>query len=289
MLQSMTGFGKAKNHFNDKTITVEIRTLNSKGIDASLRMPNLYREKEIELRNELTKSLDRGKIDVLVQVEYHSEQPATQINTALAQSYYAQLKELANSIKQPDTYLLEQIMRMPDVMKTANRTLTEEEYKHIFETLKEAIKNTITFRRTEGQALLSEFEKRIALILGYVEAIETIDPLRIERIKTRIHKNLSELITLENIDKNRLEQELIYYIEKIDITEEKTRLRTHLTHFLDTTKETASGRKLNFISQEMGREINTIGSKANDAAIQKMVVLMKDELEKIKEQSLNVL
>ncbi|HKC69748.1 MAG TPA: YicC/YloC family endoribonuclease [Bacteroidia bacterium] len=289
MLQSMTGYGKASVDFEDKTITIEIRSLNSKSLDASLRMPGLYREKEIELRTELAKLFERGKVDVSVSVDYRSEQPSTQINIPLAEAYYKQLKELASKVHEPNANILELVMRMPDVTKSATSMLTEKEYKQFLEPFKKAAQGMISFRKTEGQALLNEFIKRTDLLLGYLEKIEITDPLRIEKIKARIHKNIAEFVTAENIDKNRFEQELIYYLEKIDVTEEKTRLRTHIKHFMDTAKEPASGRKLNFIAQEMGREVNTIGSKANDADIQQIVVLMKDEVEKIKEQTLNVL
>ena len=289
MLQSMTGYGKASVDFEDKTITIEIRSLNSKGLDASLRMPSIYREKEIELRNELAKLFERGKVDVSVNVEYRSEQPSTQINEALAQAYYKQLKELADKVNEPKANILEMVMRMPDVTKHTTGTLSEKEYAQFLDTFKKAAEGTITFRKTEGKALVAEFSKRTGLLLSYLEKIETSDPLRIEKIRTRIQKNVAEFVAAENIDKNRLEQELIYYLEKIDVTEEKTRLRTHIKHFTDTAKEPAGGRKLNFIAQEMGREVNTIGSKANDADIQQLVVLMKDEIEKIKEQTLNVL
>ena len=289
MLQSMTGYGKASVDFEDKTITIEIRSLNSKGLDASLRMPSIYREKEIELRNELAKLFERGKVDVSVNVEYRSEQPSTQINEVLAQAYYKQLKELADRVNEPKANILEMVMRMPDVTKHTTGTLSEKEYAQFLDTFKKAAEGTISFRKTEGKALVTEFTKRTGLLLTYLDKIEATDPLRIEKIKNRIHKNLAEFVAAEHIDKNRFEQELIYYLEKIDVTEEKTRLRTHIKHFMDTAKEPAGGRKLNFIAQEMGREVNTIGSKANDADIQQLVVLMKDEIEKIKEQTLNVL
>ena len=289
MLQSMTGYGKASVDFEDKTITIEIRSLNSKSLDASLRMPSIYREKEIELRNELAKLFERGKVDVSVNVEYRSEQPSTQINEVLAQAYYKQLKELADKVNEPKANILEMVMRMPDVTKHTTGTLSEKEYAQFLDTFKKAAEGTISFRKTEGKALVTEFTKRTGLLLTYLDKIEATDPLRIEKIKNRIHKNLAEFVAAEHIDKNRFEQELIYYLEKIDVTEEKTRLRTHIKHFMDTAKEPAGGRKLNFIAQEMGREVNTIGSKANDADIQQLVVLMKDEIEKIKEQTLNVL
>lgn len=289
MLQSMTGFGKATADFSDKTITIEIRTLNSKGLDASLRMPTVYREKEIEIRAELAKYFERGKIDVSVNVEYRNEQPALQLNTDLAKAYYTQLKELAGQLQEKNANLLEMVLRMPDVNKQSVPVLTEEEYADLKRVLKQAMDNTIDFRKKEGSALAEEFRKRTAVLQKLLKQVEEIDPSRIEKIKTRIQKNISEFVTAESVDKSRLEQELIYYLEKIDVTEEKIRLATHINYFNETAKEAGAGRKLNFIAQEFGREVNTIGSKANDAEIQKTVVLMKDEVEKIKEQTLNVL
>lgn len=289
MLQSMTGYGKASADFADKTITVEIRSLNSKGLDASLRMPSVYREKEMEIRNELAKMFERGKIDVSVNIEHRSEQPSVQINTALAEAYYKQLQELAKKVNQPGENLLEIVMRMPDVTRTSNQALDENEYVNFLKVFKAAAIQMQDFRKKEGAELEVEFNKRINLILKYLSQAEELDPKRIERVKARINKNLEEFIGGEKIDRNRLEQELIYYLEKIDITEEKTRLRAHLKNYADTLKEPSAGRKLNFIAQEFGREVNTIGSKANDAAIQQLVVMMKDEVEKIKEQTLNVL
>jgi len=289
MLQSMTGYGRSAADFTDKTITVEIRSLNSKSLDASLRMPSVYREKEIEIRNELAKLFERGKIDVSINVEYRAEQPSVQINTHLAEAYFKQLESLAKKLGQPENNLMELVMRMPDVTKTAGHILDETEYKNFMDVLRSAAGQMISFRKTEGKALEQEFKKRTGLLLSYLEDIEKTDPQRIANIRARIQKNLDEFIPAEKIDKNRFEQELIYYLEKIDVTEEKTRLRTHITHYIDTMIEPGAGRKLNFIAQEMGREVNTIGSKANDAAIQQIVVLMKDEVEKIKEQTLNVL
>ncbi len=289
MLQSMTGYGRSAADFTDKTITVEIRSLNSKGLDASLRMPSVYREKEIEIRNELAKLFERGKIDVSVQVEYRSEQPSVQINSTLAEAYFKQLSELAKKTGQSEAGLLEIVMRMPDVTKSTGSTLDDNEYQNFMQVFRLAAEQMSTFRKTEGKALEAEFVKRTNLLLKYLDQVEESDPKRAEHIKSRISKNLEEFIGAEKIDKNRFEQEIIYYLEKLDITEEKTRLRTHIKHYTDTMKEPGAGRKLNFIAQEMGREVNTIGSKANDATIQQIVVLMKDEVEKIKEQTLNVL
>jgi uncharacterized protein (TIGR00255 family) len=289
MIQSMTGFGKASKELPNLNIQVEIKSLNSKGIDLGLRMPSVYREKEMELRSEISKILERGKVDVSINIESKTEDAGVKINVPLATTYYNQLKELAISLNENDKSLLSEVLRMPDVIKNEKRELDEEEWKHVKETLMIAIKDMQGFRKEEGQSIERDFTKQLNSILDRLAEIEVVDPKRVENIKSRISKNLSEYIPVESIDKNRFEQELIYYIEKIDINEEKVRLKTHCHYFLTTMKEPASGRKLNFIAQEIGREINTIGSKANDATIQKLVVLMKDELEKIKEQTNNVL
>lgn len=285
----MTGYGRSATDFTDKTITVEIRSLNSKGLDVSLRMPSVYREKEIEIRNELARLVERGKVDVSVNIEYRAEQPSVQINGTLAEAYFKQLQELATRFNQSGEHLMEIVMRMPDVTKAPSATLDDNEYQNFMQVFRSAGEQLLAFRRTEGKQLELEFTKRTGLLLKYLEQVEKADPKRIENIRARINKNLEELIPVDKIDKNRFEQELIYYLEKLDITEEKTRLRAHILHYTDTMKEPAAGRKLNFIAQEMGREVNTIGSKANDASIQQIVVLMKDEVEKIKEQTLNVL
>jgi uncharacterized protein (TIGR00255 family) len=285
----MTGYGRSAADFTDKTITVEIRSLNSKGLDASLRIPSVYREKEIEIRSELAKLFERGKVDLSLNIEYRQEQPSVQINVALAEAYHKQLRELASRFHATGENLLELVMRMPDVTRSTGATLDDNEYQNFLQVFRSAAEQLIAFRKTEGKQLELEFIKRTNLLLSYLDQVETADPRRIENIKTRISRNLEELIPVDKIDRNRFEQELIYYLEKIDITEEKTRLRAHIRHYTDTMKEPGAGRKLNFIAQEMGREVNTIGSKANDASIQQIVVLMKDEVEKIKEQTLNVL
>lgn len=285
----MTGFGKATLEYNDKTIAVEIRSLNSKSADLSLRIPSGLRNYELELRNELSKQLERGKIDLSVFIESKKAETPVEINTELARGYHTQLKQLAAALGEPLGDPLGQILKMPDVLKNERRETDEEEWKHVKLAIADAVKQLNAFREKEGQSLLSDFEVRLGKINQCLEEIKKLDSLRIATIKERIKNNLNELVGPDKIDQNRFEQELIYYIEKLDINEEKVRLKTHLDYFMDTCREAAPGRKLNFISQEIGREINTIGSKANDAAIQKLVVLMKDELEKIKEQSNNVL
>lgn len=290
-LKSMTGFGKAITEITGKKVTVEVRSLNSKGMDLSLRLPYIYKEKELELRNEVSKQLERGKVDLTVYTESTEEALPVTINKTLAKTYYKELKSLAAELNESDQNLLSMIVKMPDVMKAERETATldEAEWKQVKTTVDKAIEAFQKFRSDEGKTLTKEFESRISIISSLLLEVVTLDGLRIQNIKERIKTNLAEAIDKEKIDQNRFEQELIYYIEKLDVTEEKLRLKTHLDYFTNTMQEPASGRKLGFISQEIGREINTIGSKANDAGIQKLVVQMKDELEKIKEQLLNVL
>lgn len=285
----MTGFGKATVEAGDKTITVEIRALNSKGADISLRLSSGLRNYELELRNELTKQLERGKIDLSVFVESNKAETPVEINVELAKSYHDQLKKLASALNEPMPESISHILKFPDVMKSERKEADENEWKLIKGCVNQAIVQLNAFRDTEGKSLQKDFEDRLTKIGTYLEEIKKLDLHRITTIKDRIRGNLSDVIGKEKIDENRFEQELIYYVEKLDINEEKVRLQTHLDYFLETCKESSPGRKLNFISQEIGREINTIGSKANDAPMQKFVVLMKDELEKIKEQANNVL
>lgn len=289
MIKSMTGFGKATAEFGDKLITVEIRALNSKGADINLRLSPGLRNYELELRNELTRQLERGKIDLSIFVESKLAETPSELNIELAKAYHSQLKKLAKELNEPMTDSIQHILKFPDVLKSDRKETDENEWKHIKACLNEALKQLNEFRITEGKSLQKDFEDRLSKIGQYLENIKKYDVQRVEAIKERIRGNLSEIVGKDKVDENRFEQELIYYIEKLDINEEKVRLKTHLDYFLETCKENSAGRKLNFISQEIGREINTIGSKANDASMQKLVVLMKDELEKIKEQSNNVL
>lgn len=289
MIKSMTGFGKAVMELPEKTITVEIRSLNSKGADVSLRLSSSLRNYELELRNELSKQLERGKIDLSIMMDSKQAETPVEINYELAKSYHAQLKKLGEQLNEPVTDALSQILKFPDVVKNEKREADENEWKQIKQCIDKAIHQLNDFRTTEGHSLQSDFNNRIGKIAQHLEEIKKLDESRVQNIKDRIRNNLYDIIGKEKIDENRFEQELIYYIEKLDINEEKVRLKTHLDYFLETCKEASPGRKLNFISQEIGREINTIGSKANDAAMQKLVVQMKDELEKIKEQANNVL
>ncbi len=289
MIKSMTGFGKATQELNDKTINIEIRSLNSKTADISLRLSSSLRNYELELRNEISKQLERGKIDLSIFIESKKAEIPIEINIELAKAYHKQLKKLAIEINEPILSGLEQVLRFPDVLKNERKETDDNEWKQIKHCVNLALEQLNNFRDIEGLSLKKDFEIRISKINSCLEEIKTLDLIRINAIKKRIKNNIEDVIGKSNIDENRFEQELIYYIEKLDISEEKVRLKTHLDYFIETFNEKSAGRKLNFISQEIGREINTIGSKANDAQIQKIVVLMKDELEKIKEQANNVL
>ena len=289
MLKSMTGFGKATKEFSNKSVSVEIRSLNSKNVDMSLRLSSIYRDKEHELKSEVSKLLERGKIDLSVYVESKKQETPVEVNTELAKAYYEKLKQLAKDLNEPDTNLLTQVLKMPDVLKSERKEPDENDWKEIYEVIVVAIAFLNKFREDEGKSIEKDFEDRLSIITNALEKIKEHDAARIQTIKDRIRKNLEDVVGSDKIDNNRFEQELIYYIEKLDINEEKVRLKTHLDYFIKTMREPSGGRKLNFIAQEIGREINTIGSKANDAEMQKQVVLMKDELEKIKEQTNNVL
>lgn len=289
MIKSMTGFGKASQELSDKTINIEIRSLNSKSADISLRLSSGLRNYELELRNEISKQLERGKIDLSIFIESKKAEMPVEINIELARAYHKQLKNLALELNEPIANVLQQVLKFPDVLKNERKETDENEWKLIKHCLNSALEELNNFRDIEGLSLKKDFEIRISKINTCLEEIKTLDLIRINAIKNRIRNNIEEVIGKSNLDENRFEQELIYYIEKLDINEEKVRLKTHLDYFIDTCNEKSAGRKLNFISQEIGREINTIGSKANDAQIQKLVVLMKDELEKIKEQANNVL
>ena len=290
-MKSMTGFGKAVSEIPGKKVTVEVRSLNSKQLDLNLRLPYLYKEKELELRTDISKQIERGKIDLTVFTESTQETMPVAINKSLVKIYYNELKALSEELNENNQNLLSLIVKMPEVMKAEREVaeFDEAEWKQVKSTIDKAIEAFQKFRDDEGRTLSVEFITRIGIIDKLLTDIISMDSSRVENIRTRIKNNIAEAIEKEKIDQNRFEQELIYYIEKLDITEEKLRLKTHIDYFMSTMNEPASGRKLGFITQEIGREINTIGSKANDAVVQKLVVQMKDELEKIKEQLLNVL
>ncbi len=288
-MKSMTGYGKSVCELPQKKITVEIRSLNSRTFDLNIRMPSLYREKESEVRSEISKNADRGKIDVSIYSEGNTESSVGTMNHSLLLTYHKELSKAAAAIGDERKDFLPLLMRMPDIFKQDKQEFNAEEWKATFESVKIALVAFNTFREDEGNTLATELSQRIAIIQTKLLAIAALDPQRAIAVRERLNKHLAEATNAENIDKNRFEQELIYYLEKLDITEEKVRLQTHLDYFSATMLETGAGRKLGFIAQEIGREINTIGSKANDAGIQMIVVQMKDELEKIKEQLLNVL
>ena len=286
MIQSMTGFGKATLQLPTKKITVEVKSLNSKGLDLNVRMPSVYREMELGLRNQIALKLERGKVDFSIFIESTAEQTSTKVNVPIVKAYISQLREVYSDAD--ETELMKMAVRMPDTMKIEREEIDENDWAQIQTAIEEAMQNILNFRRDEGQSLENEFQLRIGNIRQYMNEALALDPERVQAIKDRLQTAIAELKV--NVDENRFEQELIYYLEKLDITEEKVRLTNHLDYFLETIKGTeANGRKLGFITQEMGREINTRGSKSNHAQMQKLVVQMKDELEKIKEQVLNVL
>lgn len=286
MIHSMTGFGKACLQLPTKKITVEVKSLNSKNLDLNVRLPLTYREKELPLRNVIAQELERGKVDFSLYCEITAEETSNKINGPIVLSYIKQMQEII-----PDadaTELMKMAVRMPDALKVERVELDENEWNEIEKVIKEALVNINEFRLSEGRSLENDFRIRIANINDALQQVIELDHERIVTVKERLRNNLQELQV--TVDENRFEQEVIYYLEKMDITEEKVRLTKHLEYFLETLNgKEANGRKLGFISQEMGREINTMGSKSNHAEMQKLVVRMKDELEKIKEQVLNVL
>jgi len=285
MIVSMTGFGKATGQFPNKKITVEIKSLNSKNMDLNVRIPSAYREKELELRNQIAQALERGKVDFSLFIELNGEETATQVNFPVVEEYIKQLSLVVNGDR---TELLKMAVRMPDALKTEREELDPEEYQSIKELVDQALKSLMQYRADEGSVLKSDFTKRIKSIEELLQNVTAMDSDRIAGVKERLRKAVREL--QEEVDENRFEQELIYYLEKYDITEEKVRLKNHLDYFTESLNSADSnGKKLGFITQEIGREINTIGSKSNHAPMQQLVVQMKDELEKIKEQLLNVL
>ena len=288
MIKSMTGFGKAELSSGTKVIRVEMRSLNSKFFDLNLRMPSQFREHEMTLRNKLNEQLERGKIDCSVFYEDLNSSSFT-INHQLAKNYFEEAGKLASAIGQSSENLLPTILKMPDVLKPIRESSDEHEWAETFSIIEKAIAEMQKFRKQEGEALKKILSNNITNILQLLTQVEALESERIENIRNRISKSLDDAIGKEKIDQNRFEQELIYYIEKIDVSEEKARLKHHCEYFISTMDKESNGRKLGFISQEIGREINTLGSKANHAGIQKIVVQMKDELEKLKEQLLNVL
>lgn len=291
MIKSMTGFGKVTCELPSKRIIIEIKSLNSKQLDINTRLPNLYREKDLAIRNEIGQKLQRGKIDVTFYLESMMPDKISQVNEEVISEYHEQLKHVAEKLGISDnTDFLRIIMPLPDTMKSAQPELDEEEWKVVKEGLITAIEQLDDFRKQEGESMLQDVKQHSRDIRRLLEQITPFEKQRTEKIKVRIRESLDELTLNGNVDENRFEQELIYYIEKLDISEEKVRLKNHIDYFEQTLEDEGPvGKKLGFISQEMGREINTLGSKASDSEIQRLVVNMKDDLEKIKEQILNIL
>jgi len=291
MIKSMTGYGRVVERVNNKTITVEIKSLNSKSLDLNVFLPRVFKHKELTLRKEIASILERGKVDISLSIEAAASDKAIAINKSLVKSYYKQLKDLAEELNESNANLLQMATRMPDVIERVKQVGEEKQWNKVKAAIIQAVKKVDAFRRQEGQFLEKDLKLRLNNIHKSLAKVEKMEIKRSEKIKDKLKLSLQEFIEQEKIDKNRLEQELIYYLEKLDITEEITRLKSHYTYFIKTLQESQpiKGKKLAFIAQEIGREINTIGSKANDADIQKTVVEMKDQLEKIKEQMLNVL
>jgi len=292
MIQSMTGFGRATCELADKTLVLEIKTLNSKQLDVSFRLPQQYRDREMELRTELGNRVKRGKAEVAFTVEYREGKQGVQLNKANIIRNYRQLEGMAEELGIPDRTdaLLQAVLRLPDALDTDRESTPADEWERISAAFSIALDELERFRSQEGKALAFDIMNRVNLIESLLTQVEPFEKERTETLRARLQHSLNEFVPAESIDKNRFEQELIYYFEKIDITEEKTRLKHHCHYFAEVMKEPEQvGRKLGFVAQEIGREINTIGSKANHSGIQKTVVLMKDELEKIKEQLMNIL
>jgi len=291
MLYSMTGYGRAEATFKDKTILVEVKSLNGKQFDLRLNIPFMLKPYEVEIRNKLNESLLRGSVESTITIKSNGISKPVTVNKELAKSYYQPIVELADELGIPKENILSTLLKMPDVVSSSSEVLTEEEWKQIQDLLQEAIKALMHHRLEEGKSVEKDLLERVAAIELHQAAIEKFEPNRRVKIKEGLVKLLEQHVGPDKYDNNRLEQELIYYIEKIDISEEKVRLNNHCTYFKTVLKEAdaSKGKKLSFILQEMGREINTTGSKANDMEMQKSVILMKDELEKAKEQILNVL
>ena len=288
MIQSMTGYGKSVLQLPTKKVTIEIKSLNSKNLDLNARIPSYYKEKELSVRKKLASSLVRGKVDFSIFVEMTADETSTVVNKGVVKEYIQQLKKVMIVDSTDDVELLKMAVRMPDALKTEREELDENEWKQIDSHIDVAIKEIVQYRTDEAASLEEDFKERIANIKSALEEIKKLDGDRIEHVKARLQKALTELKV--EIDENRFEQELIYYLEKLDINEEKVRLANHLDYFLETlATPDSNGKKLGFVVQEIGREVNTTGSKANFAPMQKLVIQMKDELEKIKEQILNVL
>lgn len=291
MLVSMTGFGRAVTEYNNKKITIDVKSLNSKTTDISTRIPSYYKEKELEIRRSLSQELQRGKIDLCMYVELNGSDNPNQFNAELIQNYYNQLKDICTKSNIPiGQETLSGIIRFPDVLKNNSEDLSEEEWQVVLNTILKAIADCKQFREVEGTVLEKDILKNLNSVLKLLKDVPKYERERIDTIRERLQQSLKEIVSNNASDENRYEQEIIFYLEKLDINEEKVRLKKHCEYFIETIQnEDNSGKKLGFIAQEIGREINTLGSKAHHVEIQKLVVRMKDELEKIKEQLLNAL
>ena len=288
MIHSMTGYGKSVLHLSDKKVTIEIKSLNSKNLDLNVRIPSYYRVKELAVRKQLASKLVRGKVDFSIYIEMTADETSTTVNKGVVSEYMQQLRNVVQTGSSNDVELLKMAVRMPDALKTEREELDEDEWAQINANIQKAIKDIIQYRIDEAASLEKDFKLRIENIQSYLEEVKSFDGARITHVKERLKKAIDDLKV--QTDENRFEQELIYYLEKLDINEEKVRLANHLTYFLqELGTEDSNGKKLGFIVQEIGREVNTIGSKANFAPMQKAVIQMKNELEKIKEQVLNLL
>jgi uncharacterized protein (TIGR00255 family) len=290
MILSMTGYGKAERTIGNKTFNIEIRSVNSKQFDLTVRMPSIYKEKEMPLRNKLSNLLHRGKIDLSIHYDSNGDEMNTVINKLVVKNYCQQIETLSEDLSLEQAHSLVDILRLPDAMRQERHEINEDEWTQIMELIEEAIENFVAFRKQEGDSLQKEFNLRIDNIEQYANEVIPHENDRTIGVREKIETLFVDYKEREHIDKNRLEQEMIYYLEKLDITEERTRLANHINYFRETlSANNSQGKKLGFICQELGREINTMGSKANHATIQQLVVQMKDELEKIKEQVLNAL
>lgn len=285
----MTGFGRVKTTYNDKTISIELRSLNSKYTDVRMKVPSHYREKELELRSLVTKRAERGKIDLSLDVQGPENDGEISLNQQLFRKYHRELSSLSSDLQMPSGDLMQAILRLPNVVATQEDELEEQEWKAVVQALHAALDQFMAYRQEEGQALEKDIRLRIRNILGHLGELQPFEDHRVERLRQRLYQNLEDYLGKDQVDDNRFEQEIIFYLEKLDITEEKVRLEQHCQYFLEVldTPKSQKGRKLSFISQEMGREINTMGAKAYSSDIQRLVVNMKDELEKIKEQVAN--
>ena len=291
MLQSMTGYGKAEGSYQNKNITIEIRALNSKQSDINLKLPSALKEKEIELRKRVGEYLGRGKISCLVYYEITDKDQAATLNQAVIKNYIKQIRRISEDLRiNFDSRLLQTALQMPEAFEKEEEELKQEEWEVVWQAMEKALQEVVRFREQEGQAIENDFRERIEALKGYLQQIDPHEKARVERIRERLQEKLKTYQNNFEVDQNRFEQELVYYLEKLDITEEKVRLENHFSYFQELlSQQEPVGKKLNFLTQEIGREINTIGSKSNDFEMQRLVVQMKDELEKIREQVMNVL